>query len=53
MHGRSRSARTILSPMASTNGAADTLARSLAVEFAPVRVNAISPGKLHPGPQVT
>jgi NAD(P)-dependent dehydrogenase (short-subunit alcohol dehydrogenase family) len=30
--------------VAITNGAADTLARSLAVELAPIRVNAISPG---------
>jgi NAD(P)-dependent dehydrogenase (short-subunit alcohol dehydrogenase family) len=30
--------------VAITNGAADTLTRSLAVELAPTRVNAISPG---------
>ena len=30
--------------VAITNGAADVLARSLALELAPVRVNAISPG---------
>jgi NAD(P)-dependent dehydrogenase (short-subunit alcohol dehydrogenase family) len=30
--------------VAITNGAADTLARSLALELAPIRVNAISPG---------
>ena len=29
--------------VAITNGAADTLARSLALELAPIRVNAISP----------
>ncbi len=35
--------------MAITNGAADTLTRSLAVELAPVRVNAISPGVIDTG----
>lgn len=32
-----------------TNGAADFLARSLALELAPVRVNAISPGVIDTG----
>jgi len=35
--------------VAITNGAADTLTRSLAVELAPVRVNAISPGVVDTG----
>lgn len=35
--------------MAITNGAADILARSLALELAPVRVNAISPGVIDTG----
>jgi NAD(P)-dependent dehydrogenase (short-subunit alcohol dehydrogenase family) len=35
--------------VAITNGAADVLARSLAVELAPVRVNAISPGVIDTG----
>jgi NAD(P)-dependent dehydrogenase (short-subunit alcohol dehydrogenase family) len=35
--------------VAITNGAADTLARSLAVELAPIRVNAISPGIVDTG----
>ncbi len=35
--------------VAITNGAADTLARSLAVELAPIRVNAISPGTIDTG----
>ena len=35
--------------VAITNGAADTLTRSLAVELAPVRVNAISPGTIDTG----
>ena len=35
--------------MAITNGAADTLTRSLAVELAPIRVNAISPGVVDTG----
>lgn len=35
--------------VAITNGAADTLTRSLAVELAPVRVNAISPGVIDTG----
>ena len=35
--------------VAITNGAADTLTRSLAVELAPVRVNAISPGVIDSG----
>jgi len=35
--------------VAITNGAADTLTRSLAVEMAPVRVNAISPGTIDTG----
>jgi NAD(P)-dependent dehydrogenase (short-subunit alcohol dehydrogenase family) len=35
--------------VAITNGAADTLARSLAVELAPIRVNAISPGIIDTG----
>jgi NAD(P)-dependent dehydrogenase (short-subunit alcohol dehydrogenase family) len=33
-----------------TNGAADVLARSLALELAPIRVNAISPGWSTPAP---
>ena len=35
--------------MAITNGAADVLARSLALELAPIRVNAISPGVIDTG----
>jgi NAD(P)-dependent dehydrogenase (short-subunit alcohol dehydrogenase family) len=35
--------------VAITNGAADTLARSLALELAPIRVNAISPGVIDSG----
>ena len=35
--------------VAITNGAADTLARSLALEMAPIRVNAISPGVIDTG----
>jgi len=35
--------------VALTNGAADTLARSLALELAPIRVNAISPGVIDTG----
>ncbi|MFF2523330.1 SDR family oxidoreductase [Streptomyces liangshanensis] len=35
--------------VAATNGAADTIARALAVELAPVRVNAISPGTVDTG----
>ncbi|EPD63109.1 MULTISPECIES: SDR family oxidoreductase [Streptomyces] len=35
--------------VAITNGAADVLARSLALEMAPVRVNAISPGVIDTG----
>jgi NAD(P)-dependent dehydrogenase (short-subunit alcohol dehydrogenase family) len=35
--------------VAITNGAADTLTRSLAVELAPIRVNAISPGIVDTG----
>jgi NAD(P)-dependent dehydrogenase (short-subunit alcohol dehydrogenase family) len=35
--------------VAITNGAADTLTRSLAVEMAPIRVNAISPGIIDTG----
>ncbi|MCF3961603.1 SDR family oxidoreductase [Streptomyces fuscigenes] len=35
--------------VATTNGAADFLARSLALEMAPVRVNAISPGVVDTG----
>ncbi len=35
--------------VALTNGAADTLTRSLAVELAPIRVNAISPGTIDTG----
>ena len=35
--------------MAITNAAADTLARSLALELAPIRVNAISPGVIDSG----
>jgi NAD(P)-dependent dehydrogenase (short-subunit alcohol dehydrogenase family) len=35
--------------VAITNGAADTLARSLALELAPIRVNAISPGVIDTG----
>jgi NAD(P)-dependent dehydrogenase (short-subunit alcohol dehydrogenase family) len=35
--------------VAITNGAADTLTRSLAVELGPIRVNAISPGTIDTG----
>jgi NAD(P)-dependent dehydrogenase (short-subunit alcohol dehydrogenase family) len=35
--------------VAITNGAADTLTRALAVELAPIRVNAISPGVIDSG----
>jgi NAD(P)-dependent dehydrogenase (short-subunit alcohol dehydrogenase family) len=35
--------------VAITNGAVDVLARSLALELAPVRVNAISPGVIDTG----
>jgi NAD(P)-dependent dehydrogenase (short-subunit alcohol dehydrogenase family) len=35
--------------VAVTNGAADTLVRSLAVELAPIRVNGISPGTIDTG----
>jgi NAD(P)-dependent dehydrogenase (short-subunit alcohol dehydrogenase family) len=35
--------------VAITNGAADTLTRSLAVEMAPIRVNALSPGIIDTG----
>ena len=35
--------------VAITNAAADTLARSLALELAPIRVNAISPGVIDTG----
>jgi NAD(P)-dependent dehydrogenase (short-subunit alcohol dehydrogenase family) len=35
--------------VAATNGAVDTLTRSLAVELAPLRVNAISPGVIDTG----
>jgi NAD(P)-dependent dehydrogenase (short-subunit alcohol dehydrogenase family) len=35
--------------VAITNGAADTMARSLALELAPIRVNAISPGVIDTG----
>jgi NAD(P)-dependent dehydrogenase (short-subunit alcohol dehydrogenase family) len=36
--------------VAVTNGAADVLARSLALELAPIRVNAISPGVIDTAP---
>ncbi len=35
--------------VAITNGAVDFLTRSLAVEFAPIRVNAVSPGVIDTG----
>jgi NAD(P)-dependent dehydrogenase (short-subunit alcohol dehydrogenase family) len=35
--------------VAITNAAADTLARSLALELAPIRVNAVSPGVIDTG----
>ena len=35
--------------VAITNGAADTLVRSLALELAPIRVNGISPGVIDTG----
>lgn len=35
--------------VAATNGAVDTITRSLAVELAPIRVNAISPGTVDTG----
>lgn len=35
--------------VAATNGAVDTLTRSLAVELAPIRVNAVSPGVIDTG----
>jgi NAD(P)-dependent dehydrogenase (short-subunit alcohol dehydrogenase family) len=37
--------------VAITNAAADTLARSLALELAPIRVNAISPGVIDTAPR--
>jgi NAD(P)-dependent dehydrogenase (short-subunit alcohol dehydrogenase family) len=35
--------------VAATNGAVDVLTRSLAVELAPIRVNAVSPGTIDTG----
>jgi NAD(P)-dependent dehydrogenase (short-subunit alcohol dehydrogenase family) len=35
--------------VAATNGAVDAIARSLSVELAPIRVNAISPGTIDTG----
>jgi NAD(P)-dependent dehydrogenase (short-subunit alcohol dehydrogenase family) len=39
--------------VAITNAAADTLARSLALELGPIRVNAISPGVIDTGEPLT